>query len=245
MDNMELSLSSPQEDEFALSASSLKSPCLAMVFPRQKERFERYLTLQELGEDEVAEWRVAFLTFLKKVQLRCGRPLVLKSPPHTARLRLLMELFPQARFIHIHRDPYQVFQSSRRTFRIMFDWHGLQRPKLDDLDEWVLRQYRQMYAAYFAEKHLVPPGQFHELAFEQLEADPVREVRKIYEVLSFPPFEGFEPTLREYVDSLRGYRKNSFPELSLDLKTRISQEWKQCFHEWGYNLQPAQPVSAA
>lgn len=144
MDNMELNLASPQEDEFALCVSSLKSPCMSWIFPRQKEKFERYLTFRTVPQNEIAQWRAAFHLLLKKLTWKYKRPLLLKSPPHTARIRLLLEMFPDARFVHIHRDPYTVFQSSRRMFQLMFDWHGVQRPRLDDLDDWVLRQYKEM-----------------------------------------------------------------------------------------------------
>lgn len=39
-------------------------------------------------------------------------PLLIKSPVHTARVRLVLGLFPRARFLYIHRDPYEVFQSA-------------------------------------------------------------------------------------------------------------------------------------
>ena len=75
---------------------------------------------------------------------------------------------------------------------------------------------------------------FHELGFEALEKDPVGEMRKLYEVLGLPEFAKVEPTLRMYVDSLSGYRKNKFPELAPDLRNRIAGEWRRCFEEWGY-----------
>ena len=40
-----------------------------------------------------------------------GKPLVIKSPVHTARVALLLKLFPRAKFIYLHRNPLQVFQS--------------------------------------------------------------------------------------------------------------------------------------
>jgi hypothetical protein len=234
MDNVELNLGSPQEDEFALCTSCLKSPFMACVFPRQKQKFERYLTFSTAEANELAEWKEAFLYFIKKLQWRHGRPLVLKSPPHTARIRLLLELFPQARFVHIHRDPYRVFQSSRRLFLTMFTWNGLQRPKLEDLDEWILRQYHEMYSAFFEQRSLIPSGRLCEVAFEQLEQDPIGEMRKLYETLSLPDFSSFEPELRRYVNSVAGYRKNIFEDLPIELAARVSEKWRTCFREWGY-----------
>jgi hypothetical protein len=234
MDNMELSLSAPQEDEFALCAATLMSPCMAWVFPRQREKFEKYLTMRGVGEGEMRVWREAFLLFLKKLQWRCRRPLVLKSPPHTARVRLLVDMFPGAKFVHIHRNPDHVFRSSRRTFQILFQWHGLQRPSLDDLDDWVLRQGAQMYDSFFEEKSAIPKGSFHEVCFEELEGDPAGEMVRLYNALALPEFSVVEPKLREYVGSLKDYRKNVLPHLAPDLRARITHEWKAYFEEWGY-----------
>jgi hypothetical protein len=67
-----------------------------------------------------------------------------------------------------------------------------------------------------------------------MERDPVGEVRKLYGALGLPAFEGFEPALRRYVDSLSGYRKNAFPPLAPDQRRRVAAECGRCFEEWGY-----------
>ncbi len=235
MDNMKWGLWSPQEDEFALGAATLCSPCLAWVFPRQRQRFEQYLTFRHASQKDLARWGAALLGFVRKVQWRGGRPLVLKSPPHTARIRFLLELFPEAKFVHIHREPYRVFQSSRRTLSILLDWHRLQRRDGIAIDEWVLRQYRAMYDAFFEDRPLIPSANYYEIAFEELEQNPLREVEKLYQALGLSEFGVCEPALRRYLDSLRDYHKNTFSELPKALAERIGSEWARCFEAWGYN----------
>ena len=235
-DNMALRLEDPQEDEFALCAACLISPYLAWVFPRQKGAFAKYLSLRSASAPELTAWRQAFLQFLKKVQwLNGSKTLVLKSPPHTARIRLLLELFPDAKFVHIHRHPYSVFQSSQRTFRIMYDFDSVQRPTTDDFDDWILRQYREMYDVYFEEKSLIPAGRLHEIAFEELEANPVETIRRLYTGLDLPGFSTSENALQDYVKTLAGYQKNEFPTLGAEMRKRIYQDWRPCFDAWGYS----------
>ena len=78
--------------------------------PRQAKRYDKYLTFREASLDEIARWQSALKWFVQKLAYSKGnRPLVLKSPAHTGRVRLLLEAFPEARFIHIHRNPYDVF----------------------------------------------------------------------------------------------------------------------------------------
>jgi hypothetical protein len=238
MDNMGLSLASPQEDEFALCSSSQKSSCMQWVFPRRREEFRKFLTFKATEPADIADWQQAFLTFIKKVQWRYQRPLLLKSPQHTARIRLLLELFPDAKFVHIHRDPFRVFQSSRQLFQVLFAWHGLQRPELESLDDWIIEQYREVFEAFFEQQTLIPPGRFHEVSFEELERDPVEQVREVYRALDLPDFRVVEPKLRSYVSSLAGYRKNEFSDLSLELKQRLRHEWAASFEKWGYSAEP-------
>jgi hypothetical protein len=232
-DNMLLGVQLPAEDEFALCNTTFRSPLLRYVFPRQAERYERYYTFRGVREHSVAVWKQSFLTFLKKLTWKYDRPLVLKSPPHTARVRLLLELFPDARFVHIHREPYAVFQSTKHLDQLALESYRLQHSH-DDLDEDILRVYREMYDAFFADRHLIPPGQFHEMAFEELESDPVGQLGRLYEALNLPGFGAVRPTLERYVGSLQGYRKNAFPELPAPLRTRIAAHWQRAFDEWGY-----------
>ncbi len=101
-----------QEDEVAYMVLSQLSPYMDWCFPRSRSGYDRYLTFRDADPAEVAAWSAALVDFLKAVTLKAGRPLILKSPPHTARVRLLLGLFPDARFVHIRRDPYAVFVST-------------------------------------------------------------------------------------------------------------------------------------
>jgi omega-hydroxy-beta-dihydromenaquinone-9 sulfotransferase len=223
-----------QEEEFALCSLTGRNFVMGWVFPRRAEQFNRYLTFREAPKEEVAEWKSALTGFIRKLSFKYERPLILKSPGNTGRIRLLLEVFPDARFVHIHRNPYDVFQSTRHTYHKITPWINLQRPGLDGLGERILRQNREVYEAFFDERPLIPDDRFHELSFAALEADPVGQVRGIYEGLGLPDFGYVEPRLRRYVESLSGYRKNTLPELSPQERLRIVQEWRRCFDEWGY-----------
>jgi hypothetical protein len=234
IDNVAQGLRMPNEDEFATAATSLCSPYMLWSFPRNTAHYERYLTFRDVPEAEVERWKGAFVLFLKKLTLRNDRPMLLKSPPHTGRIRLLLDLFPEARFLHIRREPYTIFQSTRHLNAVLTRSLQFQRPDPVDLDAAVLRRYRLLYDAYFEERGLIPESQFHELAFEDLERDPIGQIRRTYQALNLPGFETVLPRLEDYVGSLAGYRKNEYPELPADLRGRIGREWRRSFEEWGY-----------
>jgi hypothetical protein len=223
-----------QEDEVATMVMTQLSPYMDWCFPRSRSGYGRYLTFRDVDPAEVAAWSAALVEFLKAVTLKKGRPIILKSPPHTARVRLLLDLFPNARFIHIRRDPYAVFVSTLGLLKTVRPVFRLQRgPRGIDV-EAVLRTYTTMYDAYFGDRALIPPGQLVEIAYEDLERDPVGQVRAIYEGLSLGDLEAFRPALESYLASIADYRKNRYPALDDATRQRIAEAWSRSFDAWGY-----------
>lgn len=234
MDNMPMKFTSPQEDEFAPLLMTLTSLYLGTSFPGREANYDRYLTFHDVERAEVEDWKAAFILFCKKVTMGDQRALLLKSPPHTARIRTILEMFPDARFLHIHRDPYRVFQSQRHFFDTAGWYTYLQKPDLSVIDAGILSRHEAMYDAYFDDLPLVAKDRIHEIRFDALEADPVGEIRKAYVQLSLDDFRSFEPKLQSYVDSLKGYKKNSFADLDLATKATVADRWSRSFEHGNY-----------
>ncbi len=237
MDNMALNFQSPQEDEFAPLLTCLMSSYLGVTFPRHEEKYDKYLTFCDASREERTTWKNAFEWFLKKLTFKYpNRTLLLKSPPHTARIRLLLEMFPTAKFIHIHRDPATVFQSFRHYYDTAM-WHTyLQKPDRTIIDQQIIQRYRTVFAAYFADLPLIPPGHFHEVAFADLERDPVGTTAKIYQKLLLPNFATARPKIAAYVNTLQGYEKNQYPTLNESEKHLLRDHWQPYYQRWGYEI---------
>jgi omega-hydroxy-beta-dihydromenaquinone-9 sulfotransferase len=235
-DNMKLDPATAWEDEFGLCASGFRSPYLTWAFPNRMAHYDRFLTFRHATAAETEQWRAALMAFLKKLTFKHRKPLILKSPTHTARVKLLLEMFPEARFVHIHRDPYTVYRSAIHMHEKAVPFVRLQRPRQLDWAERVIRQYKEMHEAFFEERRLIPAGHFCEVRFESLEKDPVTEMRNVYGALGLPAFSEVEPDLRAYVASLSGYRKNAYADLPDETRRRVALEWRRCFEEWDYPL---------
>lgn len=236
MDNMALSFQSPQEDEFAPLLISLLSSYLGVSFPRREEHYNRYLTFHQATPEEISNWKNALLWFLKKLTLKYDRPLLLKSPPHTARVRILLKLFPDAKFIHIHRHPAEVFQSFRHYYDTAM-WHTyLQIPDRSKIDDEIIARYQTLYVAYLADLPLIPPHNLHEVSFEQLESDPVATLSGIYRQLSFPGFGQALPKFESYLATLRSYEKNNLTPLTPAEKQRLIEAWQPIYQRWNYSI---------
>jgi hypothetical protein len=234
LDNVAIGMDQPCEDEVGLCALVQRTFMLSLVFPRRTEFYHRFLTFREADEEDLRRWKQAVRWYVRKLTFKYGRPLLLKSPGHTCRIKLLLELFPDARFVHIHRHPYDVYVSAKRSVGRLVPYWALQRVDPTGVDQRVFDFHTDVYAAFFEERELIPPDQFHELAFEDLERDPVAEVEKTYRALDLPDFRVVEPRVRQYVASLAGYRKNPPAELSPEERRRIQTAWPWCFQQWGY-----------
>jgi hypothetical protein len=234
-DEVALGAGVPNEDEMALMATTCLSPYLGWTFPRSGHDYGRYLTFRDVPAEDVARWKAALLHFLKKLTVRHGdRPLILKSPPHTARIRLILDVLPDARFVHIRRDPYAVFRSTRHLHAVVAPFFRLQCGGPAGGDDDILATYAAMHDAYFTDLPLIPPGHWCEVGYEDLERDPIGEMRSIYERLGLPDFDAGRPALEAYLGTIADYRKNDHASLDEPTRRRVAEAWGRCFAAWGY-----------
>ncbi len=235
MDRVPVSGDAPWEEEMALASVGRLSFYHVSFFPDHIENIFREAVLLNGGDSEVtAEWQRQYLAFLKKVQFaQPGQRLLLKNPANTARIGLLQQMFPGARFIHIHRNPYKVFASTIHLYLKAQQAWGLQDTDRERLVRHVLRSYRSLMNAYFADRGALGPGQLVELSFRELQQNPIGTLEEIYQTIGLQGFESTRPRFERYIDSQRNYRKNEL-ELSALESQRVSQYWRNSFEQFGY-----------
>lgn len=236
MDNMAAGLDRPQEDEFALLNAGVPTPYRSIAFPNDPPLDEDYLTLEGLSDAELDEWMHALERLLRLFSYRRRQRLILKSPPHTARVHVLARMYPEALYVHLVRNPYEVFSSTLNLWRRFGELQGLQRLRPEAtarLREYVFRSLERMYARYEADRRLIAPQRLCEVRYEELVRDPVGEVRRVYEHLNLGGWDAVEPRIREYAAANQDYRRN---KLSLDAPTRdeITRRWGFFCERYGY-----------
>ena len=235
IDNIPLSLGAPQEEEFAMANMSPYSFLHAFTLPRQAPYlFERYALFRDIPERVLATWTEVYLAVLRKATLLMGgRRLVLKNPANSGRIRTLLSLFPSAKFIHIYRNPYDVFLSTMWVHRSVIPRSQVQEVSPDTVEAHVLRFYAQLQRKYLAEKDLIPAGNLAEVRFEDLEENPLTQLHRVYEGLNLPGYAEAEPAFRAYLTSTASYQKNRY-ELSDEIIAKVNRHWQFAFDEWGY-----------
>jgi hypothetical protein len=65
---------------------------------------------------------------------------------HTARIDLLLSIFPRARFVYAHRHPLEVFQSAEHMARSYYPYCFLQTPSSAHILDFILCQYDILFA---------------------------------------------------------------------------------------------------
>jgi hypothetical protein len=248
IDNIPLSFDAPQEEEFAVANMSPHSSLHTFTLPGEASHFfERYALFCGLSDQDFVEWTETYLTVLRKATLRAGgKRLILKNPANSGRIKTLLELFPDAKFVHIYRNPYDVFLSTRWVYRTVLPRSQVQEISQDQVDAYVLKFYVQLMQSFLADKAFIPAGNLVEIRFEDLEVAPLDQLRRLYEELSLPGFAEAEPAFRAYVASIADYQKNSY-KLIDDVIAKVNQHWKFAFEEWDYaahepspSIQPAE-----
>jgi omega-hydroxy-beta-dihydromenaquinone-9 sulfotransferase len=245
MDNMPVGWEQPQEDEFALLNLGLGSPYEAIIFPNSRRVGHKFLNMTAVAPEEAEAWKAGLLRFLQQVNFRSrreqkgpgrSRRIVLKSPTHTARIHILRQMFPEAKFIHIVRNPCELFPSTVRLWRALYETQGCQKPDLGalpdgtpDLEQYVFDTMDLLYRDFFEEAAQIPAENFCEVRYEDLIRAPVEEMSRIYRSLGLGPFERVRPKLEAHLRILDGYQTNQH---------RISDHHKaEVCRRWGWYLQ--------
>eukprot|EP00041_Stephanoeca_diplocostata_P010785 m.172730 g.172730 ORF g.172730 m.172730 type:complete len:395 (-) comp18292_c0_seq3:101-1285(-) len=243
MDNMRLGFDTPQEDELATNVlTGGVSPYMPLVFMQQEPEFRPFFRFASThilpnGQDATQVWSEAFQHFLRKITVRNGsdRRLVIKSPVHTARIKLLLQLFPDAQFVYVYRNPYVVLQSAINLADKTYWFSYLNKPSSKQILDFILKQFETLFHAYEENKALVPAGNLVEVRFEDLEQDKVAAVERIYERLGWELDDDAKKKLIAYTgNDIREYRKNVHSTLPQELEDEIGTRWKHIFDAQGY-----------
>lgn len=233
-DQMQLAWDSPQEDEFAILNLGIPSPYATIAFPNGPPAFMEYLTLESVSPRQREQWKRAWLTFLKGIYHRKPGRLLLKSPTHTFRLPVLLEMFPDARFINLVRHPTNVFLSTVRLWKSLFATNGYQTPSFAGLDEFVFTTFIEMHERLEATRGLVPSGRLIDVRYEDLVHDMVGTTQSIYEELDLGGFDQVGPLVQEYVSAHRGYEPNRH-QATAEVESEVYARWKPYFEKYGYS----------
>lgn len=236
MDNVKLSLDYPQEEEFSLANISPCSFYHGWYFPQyMKEYFDKFVIFKNISPAIFETWKQAYMKIMKIANLNAeNRRLLIKNPTNTGRVKILLDLFPDAKFIHIYRNPYMVYFSTKSLYNKLLPVITLQDFNEEEVDENILFFYKEMMSKFFSEKDLIPPNNLVEVKYEDLEIKPIQELERIYNQLNLTGFDQLKETFNNYVASQRNYKRNTYKLQDSAVMQNIYHHWKFTIEKWQY-----------
>jgi hypothetical protein len=244
IDRIPVTPTSPQEDEIGIASMTDLSFYHGIYFPKEFQRLiARGLFFDGCTAQEIEDWAGRFTYFLRKLQLQQGRPLLIKNPVYTGRVKLLRRLYPGAKFIHIHRNPYDVFLSMQNFYSRLLAVMSLQTVPDDlDIDGVILRVYDRMMARFVVDTQDLAAPDFVELSYDFLDTDPLGAVRAIYETLDLDGFSAARPAFEAYLSSVESFQKNAFRG-DAEAVDKVQTQLQFWIDRWGYKTPEPAPAA--
>ena len=143
-------------------------------------------------------------------------------------------MFPDARFIFIYRNPYKVFNSTKKLFRKFIIEHmGFHYISDQDLEELIIKVAKIGFSEYFKKRKQIPEEKLIEIKFEDFTKDPMTHIEEIYNQLKLGGFEDAKKYIVKFCKSYENYQADQY-EMGECLKEKLFREWKFIFNEFGY-----------
>ena len=236
-DNVILGTSLPQEEEFAIGDKTAISFYYFWMFPRSLKKFyDQCIRFKGVDGAKIKSWKKDYELLITKALHNTNRERFLsKNPPNTGRIEVLLEMFPNAKFIHIHRNPVEVYLSTQNFFNKMLPHLQLQSIDPLKLEEDIILLYKDIMQDYLKQREMIPAGQLAEISFEELEKNPKLCIKNLYNSLGLSGYQKSESYFESYLDSKKSYQKNKH-HITAKMIHKIETEWGFAMKEWSYDV---------
>jgi omega-hydroxy-beta-dihydromenaquinone-9 sulfotransferase len=206
MDNVKMGVDEPQEDEYAFYRMSNFSPLERLIFPDEKGYYLTGIPTFLPDQDDRDKWEEAVRSFYRKLTFQSGKRIISKNPFNSLRIMKLAQMFPEARFIHIFRNPLDVVPSTIHMFTIVQRQNCLNNdgsiPTVKEVTDFYLEFIRELKGQFSS----LPEDRVHEVRFEDLEKNPKSVLQSIYAKFNLP----VDPTFFALLDDSQPYVKNRY-----------------------------------
>ena len=224
-DNTAFDLYKPAEEEQPFSTMSSRSGIHSWNFPKNQNYFKKYNLFQGISKKEKRAWQKSYVKCLQNISLfNDHKKLVLKNPHNTSRVKELLELFPNAKFVYIHRKPEDVILSTIHLYKKMVSSQYLQESEKIDQKKLIFENYKNLLGKYEEERHLIPDGNLVELSYEDLSQNPKTTIKRLYRELGLLNFKTAWLHQDKYLNSVKRYKKNSYQKIDPALIEKIHNE---------------------
>lgn len=212
------------------------SPHWGHVFPA--DEFDHYMNkftyFNTTTQEEEAQWKKTCHHLINKVSIKNNnRQLIIKSPANTARIEQLLDLYPDAKFIYIHRNPYDVFYSNVKMWEVILNNLSFQRISREQMINNIFKTYKKLLNQYLQHRALIPENNLIEIRYEKLIKAPLNILETSYKTLSLEDFDNARSSFEDFLSSQMKSSGSKYNYTS-NILERIETEWYFSLKEWPY-----------
>lgn len=235
-DDMDLGVNLPQEDDFAM-ANITPAFYDFFFFPDQYlSTYEKHVRFTENGDENKQAWLEGYDYLIRKALYnRKGKFPILKNPANTARFTGILEKYPDAKFIHIYRNPLTVYLSTKKFFLSLFPSVQLQKTTPEQITNIVFKYYGLVMRDYLDQRNLIPEESLYEISFEDFEKEPFAFLEEIYKKFDIDDWPKAATYIKAYYKEQDGYQKNVY-KISQEELNRVQTEWGFAFEAFNYTI---------
>lgn len=245
VDKVELDMNYPQEEEMALGNIQPLSFYNYFYFPdHTQEYIKRTLFFENVEKHEIERWEKAYKLLIKKAMiLSSGGRFISKNPPNTFRIPQILNLFPDAKFVYIYRNPYRVLSSFILFMKQVMLGVGFQNIDEKQIDDQLLNLYLLALEKYEKDKVLIPGNNLIEIRYENFKENPLQTIENIYKTFDLNDYHAVEPTLKNYINSQKHQKSGGHP-MPDHLTAFIRNNLRDYMESKGYsiNSQPEESI---
>ncbi len=164
------------------------------------------------------DWRWLASAYLRRLRTRdSSAPRITdKAPENFQRIGMIAAMLPNATIVHCRRDPVDTCLS---LFKCLFA--GSAFPWCYDLAD--IGRYYRLYRKLMEHWHSVLPGRVFDLQYEDLVADPERQIRRLLDHCGLD----FHPDCLAFHESKRPVATRSFDQVRRPIYSDSVQGWKR------------------
>jgi len=194
----------PQEDELGLARLTFDTNMAGMAFPRNYfANFRRHVLVTTRAYER--QW----LQFCRLTWLHDGAGKthwLIKNPVHIARVSLVLQHFPRARFVLLRRTPIDSIRSLVQVQQRLGTLVGLQPvPDQGTQVEETVTAHWELLEAFETSRHLIPDQQLLELDYDDLIHQPLQAVERIYSRFGLTSWAAAKGPIKARIDQARSY----------------------------------------
>jgi hypothetical protein len=178
-----------------------------------------------MDQDQRIKWTRSFKKLVTKALIDTnGVRAVFKNPVMTGRVPVLLEAFPDARFIYMYRNPIEVFLSSKRFFTKVVETLWFHEVDNEFIGEMILEIYVRILEDFEKQKSMIPKQNYYEIRFEEFQENPFEHLKKIYRFFGYDNFEDAAPYFKAYLGEQKAHKTTQHVIQSAQLD-RVLDRW--------------------